>query len=104
MSTILDNSDVDIELTTVEHAEDSFIILNADVDETSQPPDESAPASEDLQSESSDSSFLDIDEIDDEEIDTTENVEHQVSQELEEVSTYMTWVIRKLHYKILSLG
>ena len=104
MSTILDNSDVDIELTTVEHAEDSFIILNAGVDETSQPPDGSAPASEDLQSESSDSSFLDIDEIDDEEIDTTENVEHQVSQELEEVSSFMAWVIRKLHYKILSLG
>jgi hypothetical protein len=109
MSNILrlevDNPNVDIELTSVE---DSFMILNAGVDETS-PPDDSAPASEESQSESSDSSFLDIDlddEIEDEEIDTTESIEldeHQVNQELEEVSSYMVRVIPKLHYKILSL-
>jgi hypothetical protein len=94
MSIILevDNPDVDIELTSVE---DSFMILNAGVDET-----------EESQSESSDSSFPDIDlddEIEDEEIDTTESIEldeHQVNQELEEVSSYM---VPKLHYKTLSL-
>jgi hypothetical protein len=107
MSIILqvDNSDVDIESTSVE---DSFMILDADgVAETS-PPDDSAPASEESRSESSDSSFLDIyldDEIEDED-DTTQSIEldeHQVNQELEEVSNYMVGVILKLHYKILSL-
>jgi hypothetical protein len=104
MSTILevDNPDVDNELTSVE---DSFMILNAGVYETS-PPDDSAPASEESQSESSDSSFLDIDlddETEDEEIDSIELDERQVNQELEEVSSYMVRIIQKLHYKILSL-
>ena len=109
MSLEVDNPDVDIELTSVEHAEDSFMILNADVDETSPPDDDSASTSEESQSESSDSSFLDIDlddVIEDEEIDITESIEldeHQVNQELEEVSSYMVWVIPILHYKILSL-
>ncbi len=98
MSIILDNSDVDIELTS-EHAlaEDSFMTLNARIDDSSE------------ESEFSDSSFLDIDlddEIEDKEIDTTEPIEldeHQENQELEEVSFYMVRVIRKLYYKILSL-
>jgi len=93
MSTILeaDNSDVDIDLTSVRHAEDSFMVLN-DQDETS-PLDDFEPASEESQSESSDSSFLNIDldndiDIDDEEIDTTASMDlnEQVNQELEEVS------------------
>jgi hypothetical protein len=72
-----------VELTV----EDSFTILN----------DDSASASEDSQSESSDSSFLDIDldELDDEEIDASGSIEldeHQVNQELEEVSSYMVRV------------
>ncbi|KAF8124364.1 hypothetical protein EV363DRAFT_1227517 [Boletus edulis] len=92
MSIILevDNSDVDIDLTSVEHAEDSFMILNDGVDETS-PSDGSASASEEAQSESSDSSFLDIDlpdEMEDDEISTTESIEpdeQHVNQDLEEV-------------------
>src|SRR5258707_4671525 len=75
--------------------EDTFSILNASEDETSQR-DDSAHASEDSQSESSDSSFLDIDldDLDDEEIDTSiELDEHQVNHELEEVSSYMVRVI-----------
>ena len=86
----VDNSDVDADLTSVRHAEDSFMILNDRVDETS-PLDGSE--SEELQSKSSDhSSFLNIDiddAIEDEEIDTTESIdldEKQVNQELEEVS------------------
>jgi hypothetical protein len=79
----VDNSDIDIEF---EHAEDSFMILKASADETS-PPDDSA--SEELQSESSDSAFLDIDldEIGDEEIDTAESIDLDDRQELEEVSS-----------------
>ena len=107
MSIILevDNSDVDIRLTSVEHAEDAFVILNAGVDETN-PPDGPAP---ECQSESSDidSSFsesdIDLDDIEDEETDTIQLYEHQVNQELEEVSSYADRVILKLHYKILSL-
>jgi hypothetical protein len=93
MSTILrlevENSDVDIDLTSVEHAEDSFMLLNPSVDKSS-PPDDSASISEDLQSDFSDSSFLDIyleDEIEDEETNTTESIELQVNQDLEEVSS-----------------
>jgi hypothetical protein len=93
----LDSSDVDIELT-----EDPFMVLN-----------DSASAAEDSdesQSESSDSSFLDIsdldDEIEDEEIDTTESVqvdEHQANQELEYVSSYTISIIPELYYEIPSL-
>ncbi|KAI9573409.1 hypothetical protein HD554DRAFT_2055827 [Boletus coccyginus] len=91
MSIILevDNSDVDIELTSVRHAEDSFVVLN-DQDETS-PLDDPEPASEESQSESSEESYLNIDldddSIDDEEIDTTASMDldEQVNQELEEV-------------------
>jgi hypothetical protein len=85
-----DNSDVDNDLTSVEHAEDSFMILDDGVDETS-PPDGSASASEESQSESSDSSFLDIDladDLEDDEISTTESIEpdeQHVNQDLEEV-------------------
>jgi hypothetical protein len=92
MSTILemDNSDVDVDLTSVEHAEDSFMLVNASVDKPT-PPDDSASTIEDLQSEFSDSSsFLDIyleDEIEDEEIDTVESINIQVNQDLEEVSS-----------------
>lgn len=93
----MDNPGVHIELTSVENAEDSFMVVNTGVDETT-PLDDYAPASEesDSQSESSDSSFLDIDlidEINDEEIDTTESIEldeHQVNQELEEVDIEAT--------------
>ena len=86
----MDNPD---ELTSVEHTEDSLIILNPGVlDETTQP-DDSAPDSEELQSDSSSYlSFLDIDlddETDGEEIDTTESID-QVNQELEEVSSCMS--------------
>ena len=94
MSIILevDNPDVDIESTSVE---DSFMILNDDGVDEANLPDDSAPASEseESQSESSDSSFLDIDlddEIEDQQIDTPQSVEldeHQVNQELEEVSS-----------------
>ena len=92
-----ENPDVDIiELTSVEHVGDSFMVLNAGVDETS-PPLDSAPGSdsEESQSEFSDSSFLDIDlddEIEVEGIDTTETIsidEHEVKQELDEVSSGM---------------
>ncbi len=78
-------ADVDIE--------DSFMILN-----------DSAPTlSDESQSEFSDSSFLDIDlddEIEDEEIDTTESIEVEVNQELKDVSSYMIGVIPELHYEI----
>jgi hypothetical protein len=97
MSIILeeDNPDADIELSSVERAEDSFMILNAGVDDT-RPPDDSA---DDSQSEFSDSSFLDIDEIEDGEIDTTQSIElDEVNQELEEVSSYMVQFIPKLQY------
>lgn len=67
----VDSSDVDIELT-----EDPFMISN-----------DSAPGSDDSQSESSDSSFLDID-LDDEEVDTIESIEVDEHQELEYVSSY----------------
>lgn len=86
----VDTYDVDIEMT-----EDPFTILN-----------DSAPASDESQSEFSDSSFLDIDEIEDEEIDATESIEvdeHQMNQELEGVSSYAISVIPELHYEILSL-
>jgi len=87
MSIILEMDNPD-ELTSVERAEDSFIFLNPGVlDETSQ-----LDAASDSQSESSDLSFPDIDlddEIDGEEIDTTESID-QVNQELEEVSSYMS--------------
>ena len=77
----------------VEHAEDSFMVLNAgELDEISPLPDDAAE-------ESSDSSFLDIDlddVTDDEEMDTIESVElddeHQVNQELEEVRNDMVRV------------
>ena len=86
----MDNSDVDVDLTSVEHAEDSFMLVNASVDKPT-PPDDSASTIEDLQSEFSDSSsFLDIyleDEIEDEEIDTVESINIQVNQDLEEVSS-----------------
>lgn len=100
----VDNSDVDIGLISVEHEGDSFMILNASVDETN-PPCDPAPASEESDSESSDSSFLDIDlddGIEGEEIDTTESIEleRKVNQELEEVSSYI--LIPRLHYMILS--
>ena len=94
MSIILevDSSDVDIDLTSVRLAEDSFMILNDRVDEIS-PLDDPESALEESQSESSDdSSFLNLDlddAIEDEEIDTTESIdldEKQVNQELEEVS------------------
>lgn len=93
--------DVNMELTSVQPAEDSFMILNTRVvDETSPPSD----SSEDSQSEFSDSSFLDIDlddEIEDEEIDTTQSIvdEHQMNHDLDQVS--MICLIRKLYYKIL---
>jgi len=92
MSIILEMDNPD-ELTSVEHAGDSFIILNPGVlDETTQP-DDSAPDSEELQSDSSSYlSFLDIDlddETDGEEIDTTESIDG-VNQELEEVSSCMS--------------
>jgi len=92
MSIILEMDNPD-ELTSVEHTEDSLIILNPGVlDETTQP-DDSAPDSEELQSDSSSYlSFLDIDlddETDGEEIDTTESID-QVNQELEEVSSCMS--------------
>ena len=99
----VDNSDVDIDLTSVRLAEDSFMVLNDRVDETSSL-DDSESAPEGSQSESSDdSSILNIDldgDIEDEEIDTTESIdldEQQVNQELEEVSSGMLIVILKLH-------
>ena len=88
----VDNSDVDLDLTSVRLAEDSFMVLNDRVDETILL-DDSKSVSEESQPESSDnSSFLDIDledDSEDEEIDTTESIdldEKQVNQELEEVS------------------
>jgi hypothetical protein len=99
----VDNSDVDNDLTSVRLAEDSFMVLNDHVDETS-PLDDSESMLEESQSESSDdSSFLNIDlddDIEDEEIDTTESLdldERQVNQELEEVSSGMLIVILKLY-------
>ena len=92
----VDSSDGDIDLASARHAEDSFMILNDRVDETS-PLDDSVSAAEESQSESSDSSFLNIDlddEIDDEEIDAAESIdldEQQVNQELEEVSSGWLW-------------
>jgi hypothetical protein len=89
----VDSSDANIEPT-----EDPFTILN-----------DSALGSDESQSESSDSSFLDIDlddEFDDEEIDTIESIEvdeHQVNKNLEDVSSYTIGVIPELHYEILSL-
>lgn len=72
----VNGSDADIELT-----EDPFTVLN-----------DSAPASDSESQLESDSSFIDIDdlddEIEDEEIDTTEVDEHQVNQELEYVSSH----------------
>lgn len=99
------NSDVDIDLTSVRHAEDSFMILNDHLDETS-PPDGSVLASE-SQSESSDSSYMNIgldDDIDDQEIDITESMdldEQQGNQELEDVSSDIIVVILKLHSRTL---
>ncbi|KAF8549818.1 hypothetical protein OG21DRAFT_542691 [Imleria badia] len=97
MSIILevDNSDVDIGLTSVRHAEDSFMILNDHLDETTLL-DGSVSAPEETQSVSSDSSYLNIDlddEIEDEEIDTTESIdldEQQVNQALEDVDVEAT--------------
>ncbi|KAG8215118.1 hypothetical protein J3R82DRAFT_8569 [Butyriboletus roseoflavus] len=91
MSIILevDDSDVDIDLTSVRHAEDSFMILNDHVDETG-PLDGSVSLSEESQSESSDSSYLNIyldDDIDDQEIDAIESMDldgQRAIQELEE--------------------
>jgi len=70
--------------------EDSFTILNEVTDDSAHAPDDS-------QSESSDSSFLDIDldDLDDEEIDASGSIEldeHKVNQELEEVSSCMVRV------------
>lgn len=97
MSIILevDNSDVDIGLASVRGADDSFMVLNDHVDETS-PQDDSESALEELQSASSDSSYLNIDmddddDIDNEEIDATESVDlngQQPDSDLEEVRYY----------------
>lgn len=99
------NSDVDVDLTSVRPAEDSFMpVLNDRVDETSPPVDGSVSASEGSQSESSDSSYLNTDDnIDDGEIDTAEFMhldEQQVNQELGEVSSGMAMVILKLHSQL----
>ena len=103
------NSDVDVDLTSVRPAEDSFMpVLNDRVDETSPPVDGSVSASEESQSESSDSSYLNTDldrddNIDDGEIDTAEFMhlnEQQVNQELGEVSSGMAMVILKLHSQL----
>ena len=102
MSIILevDDSDVDIDLTFVMHAEDSLTILNDHVDEMS-PREDSVSTAEESQSESSDSSYLNIDlgdDIDDEEIDTTESMDldgQQPNRDLEEVRSDMTLVILK---------
>ena len=105
----VDNSDVDLDLTSVRLAEDSFMVLNDRVDETILL-DDSKSVSEESQPESSDnSSFLDIDledDSEDEEIDTTESIdldEQQVNQELDEVSGGMLIVILKLHLEMICL-
>lgn len=96
MSIILevDDSDIDIDLTSVRYAEDSFMILNDHMDETG-PLDGPVSASEESPSESSDSSYLNIDlddDIDDQEIDATESMdleEQEANHELDEVSSVM---------------
>ena len=97
MSIILEaeNSDVDIDLASVRHAEGSVTVLGDYMDETG-PLDGSLSAledsQEDSQSESSDSSFLGIDlgdEIGEGETDTAESIgpdEERANQELEEVN------------------
>lgn len=104
----LDKSGVDIDLTSVRHADESFMILNDRLDETS-PLDGSAFASEESQSESSDSSYLNIDlddEIEDEEIDTTESVDldeqqANLNRELEDVSSGTVMVVFKLRSQMI---
>ena len=96
MSIILEaeNSDVDIDLASVRHAEESVMVLGDYMDETGRLDGFLSPledSQEDSQSESSDSSFLNIDlgdEIEEGEIDTTEFIgpdEERANQELEEV-------------------
>ena len=103
MSSILeeDNSDVDIDLTSVRHAKDSFMILSDCIDDAS-PLDDTVAPSEESQSESSDSSYLNIglgSDIDDEEIDSTTasmDLDEQGNQELDEVSSGIPTVTLKL--------
>lgn len=104
----VDNSDVDIDLTSVRHAEDSFMILNEHVDETSAL-DGSVSASEESQSEPSDSSYLNIDlddDIDDQEIDSAESIdldEQEANGELEDVSSGTSMMILNLHSQMICL-
>ena len=91
----VDSPDVDIDLTSVRHAEDSFMTLNDRVDETS--PLGSVPASEESQPESS---ILNV-ELDDDIEDEKESIdlEQQANEEPEEVSSGTVVVILKLHYR-----
>jgi hypothetical protein len=98
MSIILevDSPDVDIGLTSVEH-EESFVLLDTGVDETNAPQFQSEFS--DIDSSFSESDIDLDDEIEDEENDTIQLDEHQVNQELEEVSTYVDRLTLK--FKIL---
>lgn len=87
------SSDVDIDLASVRHAEDSFMVLGDYMDETG-PLNDSVSALEDSQSQSSESlPNIDLsDDIEKEVIDTTESIdlnEQQANQEMEEVSIWL---------------
>lgn len=106
MSIILevDDSDVDIDLTSVREAGDSFMTVNDTVDETNLL-DGFVP--EDSSSESSDSSYLNIgldEETEHEEIDAIGSIDldgEQVNQDLEEVSNRVVTVVLKPHLQMI---
>ena len=103
LEALADSSDGDGDSTSVRHAEDSFLALNDNVGGPGPQDDYVSTSEGPSPSESSDSSYLNIDI--DEEIDTgsIDVDEQQPNQDLEEVSTDVAPVILELHSYMICL-